>query len=1337
MHSIFTQTKKLFLPLLLLISAVDSARAQFGQEVLIDGCTACIIRSNAVADFDGDGDKDIVAYNSNSFELQLQINDGTNNFSPSALIETGSTVSFAILESADIDGDGATDVLMRSSQSPLFYYKGDGNGGLTESVPINIVPAGVTRIYPFDYENDGDRDLIFIAEDFFSVSVALNDGTGDFTIENNVETSLQTSSVTVFDLDGDGDEDVLLHPLTSVDYYWLEKQADDTYADAALFASFPNVAGILTFTADYNGDGFADAVENSSAGDYMRVYLSQGGNVYPGFYTLEAEVNFVAQYDLDYDDDGDIDLLVQNNIDDAFYFLENAGDGTFGTPVSLFSLASGHTVIASEDFNGDDLPDYLTNYGLRPVAGVMTQTPEGDYVYGKIHAQKYRGRQIFFEDLEGDGKEDFLRYSNYFLDERFSYFSNYRENELSNEVILGEELFSNYANYFDFTDFDGDGDLDMLLSYNSGYDLTWYEFTGAGYTAHTVDAGDYRYARFVDYNNDGNADILGYLYDTYEMKGFAGDGSGNFAAGEIIYTHDTFLRTFEPADLNGDGDTDFILFGDDETLTLENDGNMNYSGSVFSDIDTKIFTYADFDGDGVKDLILGNPQFPSSWGAKILSLHLGQSDGTFAAGTVFQDDFYEFKNFRAEDYDSDGDLDLFAMVRYYPGNGATYALSYFENAGDGTFSDPALVEGRKDEIESYGFFDVNGDGSKDLFQSEIHRIVYRLNLAGKPIVVGRLFADENADGQYTPGEAPLTDIPVTTEPAPVAAFADADGIVRFYVEAGEYTVSVDDAAAECWELTSDFSEYTIEIDGDTPLSDTLDFGFNLVSDESDMTPSIIAGPTRCGFTVPFWLNVKNTGCKEQPARYAMVLDPAVTFIEATPAPFAISGDTLFFAADTLPAGGQSQAQILLEMPGVDAIGSFIGLESLAFTPDEDDTYVLAKNVVFASQINCAYDPNDKQVSPSNPSFEENYTLFDEELTYTIRFQNTGTDTAFNIVIRDTLDSNLDWNTFRPLDASHAFQTQIDYDNGAVAFSFPQILLPDSIVNEPGSHGYVRYAVSPFADLEENTAVLNTAHIYFDFNPAIVTNTVTNTFVSGFFTFADIVPPACHDSEDGSITAQFPFGGEVAYSWSNGAQTPSITNLVPDNYALTITDLNGEILVDTLFEVTAPPELLLENTAQTPEINGNANGTASVIAGGGTAPYAYAWSTDPPQTEATATDLPADTYTVTITDANGCEVTTEVTVESITGTENPEAGAVLLLYPNPTAGKLLVRLLNADEANATEFIITDVNGRTVEQFTRNAPADTPAEIILQQTGVYLFTCKSEGRITATKRFVVLR
>ncbi len=88
------------------------------------------------------------------------------------------------------------------------------------------------------------------------------------------------------------------------------------------------------------------------------------------------------------------------------------------------------------------------------------------------------------------------------------------------------------------------------------------------------------------------------------------------------------------------------------------------------------------------------------------------------------------------------------------------------------------------------------------------------------------------------------------------------------------------------------------------------------------------------------------------------------------------------------------------------------------------------------------------------------------------------------MITDTLPDGLQWNSLAMLDASHPFTWFLN--NGVLHFIFDDINLPDSLSDEPGSHGQVRFTVLPSQDLLPGATVLNIANIYFDFNEPIIT-----------------------------------------------------------------------------------------------------------------------------------------------------------------------------------------------------------------------------------------------------------
>lgn len=138
----------------------------------------------------------------------------------------------------------------------------------------------------------------------------------------------------------------------------------------------------------------------------------------------------------------------------------------------------------------------------------------------------------------------------------------------------------------------------------------------------------------------------------------------------------------------------------------------------------------------------------------------------------------------------------------------------------------------------------------------------------------------------------------------------------------------------------------------------------------------------------------------------------------------------------------------------------------------------------------SYDPNDKTATPQG--FGDDHAIEPgTPLEYRIRFQNTGNDTAFLVVIRDTLSPFLDPRTVQPGLSSHPYE-YFQINDSILHFAFRNIMLPDSTTNLEGSQGFVNFRVRQRADVPLGSVIENTAAIYFDFNDPVLTNTTWNT-----------------------------------------------------------------------------------------------------------------------------------------------------------------------------------------------------------------------------------------------------
>lgn len=149
-----------------------------------------------------------------------------------------------------------------------------------------------------------------------------------------------------------------------------------------------------------------------------------------------------------------------------------------------------------------------------------------------------------------------------------------------------------------------------------------------------------------------------------------------------------------------------------------------------------------------------------------------------------------------------------------------------------------------------------------------------------------------------------------------------------------------------------------------------------------------------------------------------------------------------------------------------------------------------KTVQRCDEVRAAFDPNDKRGFPLGWR-KERFIEPEQRLEYVIRFQNTGNDTAFLVIIRDSLPPQLDPATLRPGPSSHPYLLTIEPGN-VLRFMFPDIRLPDSTTNEPASHGFVAFAIAPTPNLPFGTTIQNWADIYFDFNAPIRTEPTFHT-----------------------------------------------------------------------------------------------------------------------------------------------------------------------------------------------------------------------------------------------------
>ena len=413
-------------------------------------------------------------------------------------------------------------------------------------------------------------------------------------------------------------------------------------------------------------------------------------------------------------------------------------------------------------------------------------------------------------------------------------------------------------------------------------------------------------------------------------------------------------------------------------------------------------------------------------------------------------------------------------------------------------------------------------------------------------------------------------------PGPIYTITDAQGAFTMDLPSGNYTIArPSDLIALC--PAADPYPFTIS------NGNTTTFTFADSSNVPlDMAENAGAGIARPGFQFSNYMHLRNTGGQVSgPVDVTFTFDAVLSFVSATPAPTSVAGNVVTWNGLT-PFGAFASQNfgVLLEVPpnpwliGTDVVGSWVSSQPIP------EVTLLNNTVSELTTITGSFDPNDKTVRTSTQQSDQFYYINqDEFVDYVIRFQNTGTDTAFTVAITDTLDADLDMSSFEQGVSSHPFAVQF-LPERVVKWTFNNILLPDSNTNEAMSHGLVSFRIKPAQPLLASTVMTNNADIFFDFNPPIRTNDAVVVATQGTDVGAEVTTglmvypnPAMDeltititDADLGSL-AIFSADGRVVRELTGrgGHVVIGLGSLEPGLYAVRAGVLNGRILNTTFIK----------------------------------------------------------------------------------------------------------------------------------------------------------------------------
>ena len=280
--------------------------------------------------------------------------------------------------------------------------------------------------------------------------------------------------------------------------------------------------------------------------------------------------------------------------------------------------------------------------------------------------------------------------------------------------------------------------------------------------------------------------------------------------------------------------------------------------------------------------------------------------------------------------------------------------------------------------------------------------------------------------------------------------------------------------------------------GDT--INNVNFGFYANPNYFDLSihPGWTAGHP--GFAKSYWIYYQNQSSTSQNANIRFVYDEVLIFDSVSMG--GVHNPTLHtieWTHNNFSTAGYGTERAYFTVPVSVAITDSLH-SYFEITPIIGDAYSPNNVLDVIEPVTGSRDPNDKSVIPKGEGPTGNILQTDSTLLYTVRFQNNGNDTAYTVVVVDTLSPYLDPSTIVPGASKHPYTFTLS-GQGVMTWRFDHIMLPDSLTNEEESKGFFNYTVNQRQNNPLGTVIENTAYIYFDFNDAIITNTTINTLVA--------------------------------------------------------------------------------------------------------------------------------------------------------------------------------------------------------------------------------------------------